>query len=373
MSFILSIVIFATHSLLNTPCVDGFIPYPSFRTPTAPLFLSAYEVNWYDFGVCNIPGVDWKRPSKVNQDAWFRHDDVDQHAIVGVLDGHGTHGHELSDYFAASLPSEFLKQLNNSAPSYTELERRIENLAGFKLDTNANTEFETALIHAFHGTHWNAMSNPDLKTGRNGATCIVCCIEKETKSCSVAFVGDSRAICIRKDGIHVVAEETAVNLPHERQRIENGEGSIRGKNVFYGPVGIAMTRALGDAVLLRAGVVPTPVVNTFQLSDGDVLVLATDGVWDVLTNQDVRVIIENHGKAHDASEAIASEARKRWIGELPIMDEAKADDITVMECGEVCVEKDEITPRTLDQICSLHLADIPLMRSIASNLVEIDE
>ena len=116
----------------------------------------------------------------------------------------------------------------------------------------------------------------------------------------------------------------------EKQRVDDSEGHIRGKNVFYGPVGIAMTRALGDAVMIRAGVVPTPLVHSIQLVKDDFIVLATDGVWDVLSNDAVRdVVLQYEGNAQEAADAIAKMAREKWVGDLPIMDEEKADDITV--------------------------------------------
>ena len=53
----------------------------------------------------------------------------------------------------------------------------------------------------------------------------------------------------------------------ERARIEScPQARIDGRgNVFWGPVGIAMTRALGDAILLRAGVLPWPIVERYEL------------------------------------------------------------------------------------------------------------
>ncbi|EED88435.1 hypothetical protein THAPSDRAFT_264295, partial [Thalassiosira pseudonana CCMP1335] len=93
---------------------------------------------------------------------------------------------------------------------------------------------------------------------------------------------------------------------------------------------IAMTRALGDAVMIRAGVVPTPLVHSIQLVKDDFIVLATDGVWDVLSNDAVRdVVLQYEGNAQEAADAIAKMAREKWVGDLPIMDEEKADDITV--------------------------------------------
>ncbi|KAL7526226.1 hypothetical protein ACHAXR_001379 [Thalassiosira sp. AJA248-18] len=91
-----------------------------------------------------------------------------------------------------------------------------------------------------------------------------------------------------------------------------------------------MTRALGDAVMLRAGVIPTPMVGHSYLIKGDTLVLATDGIWDVLSNEQVKHISLKHGSAQGAADAIAETARKRWVGDLPIIDEEKADDITVV-------------------------------------------
>jgi serine/threonine protein phosphatase PrpC len=341
-------ILYSTSFYLCSVVVLAFLPFTAvafvfcpfsssttWRNHCSPL-LSIDVLGLYDFGVYNIPGVDWQRPEKVNQDAWFRDEETDDgFIVVGVLDGHGKLGHELSEYFATTLASEIRKQLKPSTRmAISELEQRLEEFARWKqpsAEDNMNiTVLTNVLINAFHGVHWNAMLDPDLKTGRNGATCITCLINKETKECHVAYAGDSRAIRIRDDDIAVIAEETTVDLPKERERIEKGEGTIRGGNVFYGPVGIAMTRALGDAVMLRAGVIPTPNVNSVQLHDGDALVLATDGVWDVLTNQDVRKIVDNHCNAQEAAEAIANVAKKRWVGDLPIVDEVKADDITAM-------------------------------------------
>lgn len=226
------------------------------------------------------------------------------------------------------------------------MEERLKSLGGFDTimvpTTNTDDQTHQALINAFHQAHWNAMNNPEIKTGRNGATCIVCLLEKNSSNKDhiqghVAYVGDSRAIVISKLGdIQTIAPETTVDMLHERKRIERQEGSIRGDNVFYGPVGIAMTRALGDAVMLRAGVVPTPMVDTFSIGSGEVVILATDGIWGVLNNTHVLDIVQKHKKRpRDAAEAIAEQAKERWVGDLPIQDEVKMDDITVMV---VCVD-----------------------------------
>ena len=366
-------------------------------------------VTKFDIGICNIPGVDWQRPNKVNQDSNFvdaftfqladnDNGDNDGHSheytVVGVLDGHGKHGQDISTFAAQHMPREVYNQLLALATSTsTAIEslpkevveyetKSITKLAGFdcsqfksssssccanNTQTQRQQQQQVALINAFHLVHYNAMCDESVRSGRNGATCITCLIDHNTNECTVAYVGDSRAILIHSNNdndvddndsnnptssnnwnttISVIAREQTVDLPEERRRIESREGSIRGKNVFYGPVGIAMTRSLGNAVMIRAGVIPTPMVDTIQLlypnnveeeeSNPTItpptatLILATDGVWDVLSNEEVKDICSRHLLAQDAADAIAKTARERWVGDLPIMDEVKADDITIM-------------------------------------------
>lgn len=300
----------------------------------------------FDIGAFNIPGVDWQRPGKVNQDAHFvrqLHVDGDDgksdYTLLGVLDGHGKAGHDVSSFAAANLPREIHAQLSAQDPvlaqDVADFETRaIQRLGGFKSlheYKSACTLEQRCLVNAFHTVHYNAMVDESVRAGRSGTTCVACLIDNASRECAVAYVGDSRAICFGPDcAVSTIAPELTVNVPSERERIDAGEGSIRGTNVFYGPVGIAMTRALGDAVMVRAGVVPTPAADAFCLEDGDTLVLATDGVWDVLSNEVVRDIVATHGIARECAEAVARAARERWVGDLPILDEEKADDITVM-------------------------------------------
>ena len=84
----------------------------------------------------------------------------------------------------------------------------------------------------------------------------------------------------------------------ERARIEScPQARIDGRgNDFWGPVGIAMTRALGDAIILRAGVLPWPIVDRYELPTMETgiqyyVCAGTDGVFDVLTNARVADVL----------------------------------------------------------------------------------
>jgi serine/threonine protein phosphatase PrpC len=94
--------------------------------------------------------------------------------------------------------------------------------------------------------------------------------------------------------------------------------------------GLAMSRSLGDHRLKRHGVVAEPQVTHRRLGAGDLfLVLATDGVWDVLSNEEVVSIVCATPRKQYASKAVAEAAAQRWRARYP---SSRADD-----CSAVCL------------------------------------
>ena len=56
--------------------------------------------------------------------------------------------------------------------------------------------------------------------------------------------------------------------------------------------GLAMTRSFGDAIAARVGVNAVPEIKEFTLTTDDkIIVLASDGVWEFLENQEVANIV----------------------------------------------------------------------------------
>lgn len=52
--------------------------------------------------------------------------------------------------------------------------------------------------------------------------------------------------------------------------------------------GLAMSRSIGDTVLEKVGVIATPDIKEMEILDEDkFLVMATDGVWEVINNKEV--------------------------------------------------------------------------------------
>jgi serine/threonine protein phosphatase PrpC len=77
-----------------------------------------------------------------------------------------------------------------------------------------------------------------------------------------------------------------------------------------------MTRSFGDAVASRVGVIAEPEMSEIILNKDDkVIVLASDGVWEFLKNEDVgRIVYPYYLKrnAEGAAESLVREAFKKW-------------------------------------------------------------
>lgn len=95
--------------------------------------------------------------------------------------------------------------------------------------------------------------------------------------------------------------------------------------------GLAMSRSLGDAIASQIGVISTPVVTTYTRASTDrFIVVASDGIWDVMSNHEVVQFVEHyrgstqrHGAKTHAKEIspqtvsiaqlLCEEARVRWL------------------------------------------------------------
>lgn len=93
--------------------------------------------------------------------------------------------------------------------------------------------------------------------------------------------------------------------------------------------GLAMSRSFGDYVAQRVGVISEPEVKTRKLKPEDkFMVVASDGVWEFLSNDDVMKIIIPFYLKNDpegACEKIIRESTEAWKREDEVVD-----DITII-------------------------------------------
>lgn len=92
--------------------------------------------------------------------------------------------------------------------------------------------------------------------------------------------------------------------------------------------GTAFTRSLGDKLAEDIGVMPEPEMLSRELTSNDhVLVIASDGIFEFLTNQQVIDICTRCESPLSASEKLVKAAYDQWL-----IYERRTDDITAIVC-----------------------------------------
>lgn len=97
--------------------------------------------------------------------------------------------------------------------------------------------------------------------------------------------------------------------------------------------GTAFTRSIGDAVAEELGVISDPEMITRNLTPEDkIIVLASDGVFEFLTNQSVIDICAKFADPLEACRAVVAESYELWL-----QYELRTDDITM-----ICIFIDDV-------------------------------
>lgn len=86
-----------------------------------------------------------------------------------------------------------------------------------------------------------------------------------------------------------------------------------------------MSRSLGDIVATHAGVIHKPEIKQFKIEDTDrAIILATDGVWEFMTNKLVTKAVIDAVKRRDpeaACKKVISESVRYWKAKDTIIDD----------------------------------------------------
>nr|XP_043637430.1 protein kinase and PP2C-like domain-containing protein isoform X2 [Erigeron canadensis] len=130
----------------------------------------------------------------------------------------------------------------------------------------------------------------------------------------VANAGDCRAILCRGGCPYPLSKDHVASCIQERERITGVGGQVKWHFDTWrvGAAALQVTRSIGDDDL-KPGVTAEPEVTDTMLSDEDeYLVMASDGLWDVVSNAEVISIIKNTVKEPGmCSKRLATEAAER--------------------------------------------------------------
>lgn len=256
-------------------------------------------------------------PRKKNQDALIMVDDPKtQSLVLCVLDGHGEHGDGVSQTFRDQLPTEMFdhpdwatNHQKATAEAIAKVERQL--LRNYRIDSEfSGTTLSMAIIRGNHVTGVN--------------------------------IGDSRVILGKKSGsgdaltFQDITFDHKPDSPAEKERIlacggrvfavEYDDGIDGPPRVWLSHMdipGLAMSRSLGDVVAHSAGVISDPEFTEFDLDENNdcFLVIATDGLWEFVDNQETVELVEAQPSPTDAVDVLVTEAATRWMHEEQVIDD----------------------------------------------------
>ncbi len=147
---------------------------------------------------------------------------------------------------------------------------------------------------------------------RSGCTSVTCMVTPTHIICANA--GDSRCV-FGRNSISTIAmsDDHKPYNEGEKRRIENAGGSVQFKRVDGD---LAVSRALGDFQYKRKDQIPieqkvscVPDIRVeLRTAEDDILLLACDGLWDVMSNEDATAKIrEIYASGEDSAMLIAEE------------------------------------------------------------------
>lgn len=193
-------------------------------------------------------------------------------AFFGVFDGHG--GSSVANFASRHLHHKILTQ-----KAYID------------------GDVKTAIEQGYLSLDALMKQDPKLREAMAGSTAVVILIKGSNLYCGNA--GDSRAIAFIKDEAIALSTDHKPTLPEERARIVNA-----GFHVEFNRVNgnLAVSRALGDFMFKNNPRIPPaeqavtsfPDVRHIRINpDWQFILLACDGIWDVMTTQEVGVFINS--------------------------------------------------------------------------------
>lgn len=202
--------------------------------------------------------------------------------FVAVFDGHG--GGDVSRYLKRHVYDLFLLHLERK--HWEESDADVEDI---KHRTPSIPAYMAAIREALHSVEVEVMRHSSLNFV--GSTAVAVIMHENpggTKTLISANVGDSRAVLSRRGQAVDLTKDHKPTSDSERRRILEAGGRIfLDETGVHRVMNLSLSRAVGDK-FSKPIVSAEPDIRRFRVEDDDeFIVLASDGLWDVMSSQDV--------------------------------------------------------------------------------------
>eukprot|EP00298_Acanthocystis_sp_HF-20_P011143 c19251_g1_i2.p1 GENE.c19251_g1_i2~~c19251_g1_i2.p1 ORF type:complete len:335 (+),score=129.33 c19251_g1_i2:139-1143(+) len=273
-----------------------------------------------DVSCYSLSGKNSPKVVKENQDNFFvieKLDKIKNSSVFCVLDGHGKQGAHASNLVKQKMGIFF------------------ENEENLKLIASNPKE---ALRKCFEEAQ-TSLKGQTIDFSLSGTTCNLVYLSGNHAICANA--GDSRSIIVYKSHNQTKIQELSIDhkpeLPQEQQRIEAAGGRVEPVkdelDEFIGPKrvwlkdqdtpGLMMTRSIGDFVAQSIGVIWEPEFIEYDLdfSQYPYLILASDGIWEFLSNEEVANLATSKKTTKESAGVICENASQLWKKRDTIQDD----------------------------------------------------
>jgi serine/threonine protein phosphatase PrpC len=221
-------------------------------------------------------------------------------SFFGVFDGHG--GDEISDYVSKELINSIL---NADQELFECLSLNI---------TYLSEQYEDRLKNAITNGFLQLDNEMRLKFKKSGSTAVACLITPT--QIYLINCGDSRGLIVSDNQIKIATKDHNPNDSIELDRIKKADGTVKPcefgglfskKRIEYyvhqlnGLRALAMSRSFGDYHFksnslfnqIEQIIIAKPDIYVYErLNEKDeFLILATDGIWDKIINEDLKQYI----------------------------------------------------------------------------------
>jgi serine/threonine protein phosphatase PrpC/CRP-like cAMP-binding protein len=327
-------------------------------------------------------------PNKANQDSYsVSHNFAEQasDSFFAVYDGHGKDGDLCSQFARDHLPTLVEKYVTRAKLREAKQHRpkqEAETAPDAKsMDAIELTkdQIQTACLKAHVECNRAMHRAQHLDDSLSGTTSISLYVHGRRNRITVCNVGDSRAIIGQRQkggndnslkALPLSRDQTPYRRD-ERERVKLQGARILSLDQIEGlePIndddgvggdlelgeeldeggdpprvwsphgeypGTAFTRSLGDAIAEELGVFAEPEMLTKEVTSEDrIIVLASDGVFEFLTNQSVIDICAKFNDPLQACRAVVAESYELWL-----QYELRTDDITM-----ICIFVDDVSAK----------------------------
>ncbi|TVU34014.1 hypothetical protein EJB05_15835 [Eragrostis curvula] len=212
----------------------------------------------------------------------------------GIFDGH--RGSAAAEFSVRAVPG-FLKQFcQDTSPTDALQEAFVRTDKSFR---------EELIIH-------QKSKRIIKKNWHPGCTAVTALIVRN--KLFVANAGDCRAILSRAGKPFPMTRDHVASCPKERERVVKAGTEVKWQIDTWrvGAAALQVTRSIGDDDLKPAVTAQPEIIETALSVDDEFLVMASDGLWDVVSNEDVLSIIKDTVKEPGmCSKRLATEAAER--------------------------------------------------------------